>query len=247
VRGLGRLTAMDLRLYLREPIATFFTLAFPPLLVVLFGTIYGNDPTPMFGGRGSMDVSLPAYTALILGTVAFLSIPIKIGSNRETGVLRRYRSAGLPQRVYVLADVITNLVMTVLGMVLLVAVGSLLYHVRFEGNPLLVLAGVLFSAVSMFSIGYVIASVAPNARTAQLIGMVVFYPMMFLSGAGIPMEVMPESVRRISEFLPLTYAVRLLKGLWFGVAWTSLLLETGVLAGTALVCALVATRFFRWE
>ena len=78
MKGLRQLTAMDLRLYLREPIATFFTLAFPPLLVVLFGTIYGNDPTPMFGGRGTMDVSLPAYTALILGTVAFLGIPITV-------------------------------------------------------------------------------------------------------------------------------------------------------------------------
>lgn len=247
MRGLRQLTAMDLRLYFREPIATFFTLAFPPLLVVLFGAIYGNDPTPLFGGRGSMDVSLPAYTALILGTVAFLSIPIKISSNRETGVLRRYRSAGLPQRVYITADVITNLVMTLLGMLLLITVGRLLYHVHIGGNPFLVLVGVLFCAISMFSIGYLIASVAPNARTAQVIGMVVFYPMMFLSGATIPMEIMPELVRRISDFLPLTYAVRLLKGLWFDVPCTSLLLETAVLFGTMAVCALVAARFFRWE
>ncbi|MCJ7795470.1 MAG: ABC transporter permease [Thermoleophilia bacterium] len=247
MRGLRQLTAMDLLLYFREPIATFFTLAFPPLLVVLFGTIYGNDPTPMFGGRGSMDVSLPAYTALILGTVAFLGIPINISSNRETGVLRRYRAAGVPEHVYILADVITNLVMTVLGMLLLIVVGRLLYHAHIEGNPLLVLVGVLFCALSMFSIGYLIASVAPNARTAQVIGMVVFYPMMFLSGAGIPIEVMPESVRRISEFLPLTYAVRLLKGLWFGVPWSDLLLETAVLGGTMVICALLASRFFRWE
>jgi ABC-2 type transport system permease protein len=238
---------MDLRLYFREPIATFFTLAFPPLLVVLFGAIYGNDPTPLFGGRGSMDVSLPAYMALILGTVAFLSIPINVSSNRETGVLRRYRSAGVPRHVYVLADVITNLVMTLLGMLLLIVVGRLLYHVRIEGNPFLVLVGVLFCAISMFSIGYLIASVAPNARTAQVIGMVIFYPMMFLSGATIPIEIMPESIRRISQFLPLTYAVRLLKGLWFDVAWTDLLLETAVLFGTMAVCALLATRFFRWE
>src|SRR5680860_1394852 len=115
VRGLGELTAMDLRLYLREPIAAFFTLAFPPLLLVLFGAIYGNEPATMFEGRGAMDVSLPAYTALILGTVAFLGIPINVSSNRETGVLRRYRAAGVPQHVYVLADVITNLVMTVVG------------------------------------------------------------------------------------------------------------------------------------
>lgn len=247
MRGLARLTMMDIRLYLREPVATFFTLAFPPLLVVLFGTIYGNDPSPMFSGRGSMDVSMPAYTALILGTVALLGIPINISSNRETGVLRRYRAAGVPQQVYILADVITNLAMTVLGMFLLVLVGSLLYHVRFEGNALLVLAGVLFCAVSMFSIGYLIASVAPSARVAQVVGMVVFYPMMFLSGAGIPIEIMPESVRRISDFLPLTYAVRLLKGLWFGASWSGMLLETAVLGGTMVICALLAGRLFRWE
>jgi hypothetical protein len=41
--------------------------------------------------------------------------------------------------------------------------------------------------------------------------------------------------------------VGLLKGLWFGVAWSDLLLETAVLAGTLVVCALLATRFFRWE
>ena len=130
---------------------------------------------------------------------------------------------------------------------MLIVVGRLLYHVRFEGNPLLVLVGVVFCALSMFSIGYLIASVAPNARTAQVIGMVIFYPMMFLSGAGIPIEIMPESVRRISDFLPLTYAVRLLKGLWFGVPWSDLLLETAVLGGTMVICALLATRFFRWE
>ncbi len=247
MRGLARLTMMDIRLYLREPVATFFTLAFPPLLVVLFGTIYGNDPSPLFAGRGSMDVSMPAYTALILGTVALLGIPITISSSRETGVLRRYRAAGVPQRVYILADVITNLAMTVLGMFLLVLVGSLLYHARFEGNALLVLVGVLLCAVSMFSIGYLIASVAPSARVAQVVGMVIFYPMMFLSGAGIPIEIMPESVRRISDFLPLTYAVRLLKGLWFGASWSGMLLETAVLGGTMVICAFLAGRLFRWE
>lgn len=54
MRGFGRLTLVNLKLYVREPIATFFTLVFPPLLVVLFGAMYGNEPTPMFGGYGTM-------------------------------------------------------------------------------------------------------------------------------------------------------------------------------------------------
>ena len=67
MRGLIQLTVLNFKLYLREPIATFFTLAFPPLLVLLFGAMYGNDPSPLYGGYGTMtsrqfannDINLP--------------------------------------------------------------------------------------------------------------------------------------------------------------------------------------------
>lgn len=238
---------MNLKLYLREPIATFFTLAFPPLMVVLFGTMYGNDPTPMLGGYGSMDVSMPAYTAMILSTVAFLGVPIAISSNRESGVLRRFRTTPLRPVTYIIADIITNLVTTLLGMIGLVLFGWLLYRVKFEGNVIAIFFAVVFSGLSMFSIGYLIAGLAPGARSAQVIGMVIFYPMMFLSGSSIPLEVMPEAVRRISNFIPLTYVVRLLRGLWFGESWGDYKIETIILGSILVVCTALASRFFRWE
>jgi ABC-2 type transport system permease protein len=247
MRGFGQLLLVNLKLYVREPIATFFTLAFPPLLVVLFGAMYGNEPTPMFGGYGTMDISMPAYTALILGTVGFLSVPITISSYRETGVLRRFQATPMRSRTYVLADIVANLIMTLLGMIGLVFIGWLLYRVRFEGQALPVIVAVVFSGLAMFSIGYVIASLAPAARTAQVIGMVIFYPMMFLSGASMPLEIMPETIQRIADFLPLTYVVKLLRGLWFGDPWGDHLLETGVLAGVLVVCTALAAWLFRWE
>jgi len=247
MRGFRLLIWANLKLYLREPIATFFTLAFPPLLVVLFGAMYGNTPTPLFGGRGSMDVTMPAYTALILGTVGLMNVPISISNYRETGVLRRFQSTPMRPLTYIVADVLTNLVMTLLGMVGLLLFGWLLYRVHFEGRAGEVLVAVVFSGLAMFSLGYLIASVAPGARAAQIIGMVIFYPMMFLSGASIPLEVMPKTVQRIANFLPLTYAVKLLRGLWFGEAWGKHLLETAVLGGILVVCTIVAARLFRWE
>jgi ABC-2 type transport system permease protein len=71
--------------------------------------------------------------------------------------------------------------------------------------------------------------------------------MIFLSGAAMPLEVLPDTVRTISNFLPLTYVVQLLRGLWVGEAWGSLLLETGVLVGILVVCTATAVRLFRWE
>jgi len=247
MRGFRQLIWADLKLYFREPIATFFTLAFPPLLVVLFGAMYGNTPTPLFGGRGTMDITMPAYTALILGTVGIMSVPMTISQYRETGVLRRFQSTPMRPLTYIVADVLANLAMTLLGMVGLLLVGWLLYRVHFEGRAGEVLVAVVFSGLAMFSLGYLIASLAPGARAAQIIGMVIFYPMMFLSGASIPLEVMPKAVQRIASFLPLTYAVKLLRGLWFGEAWGKHLLETAVLGGILVVCTVLAARLFRWD
>ena len=247
MKSLSKLTWTNIKLYLREPIATFFTLAFPPLMVVLFGAMYGNDPMPMFGGYGSMDVSMPGYTAMILSTVAFLGVPITISGYRETGVLRRFQSTPMRPMTYIVSDIVANLVTTLLGMIGLVVIGWLLYHVRFEGQVISVFLAVVFCGLAMFSSGYLIAGLAPGARSAQVIGMVIFYPMMFLSGASIPLEVMPETIQRISNFLPLTYVVRLLRGLWFGDAWGEYILETVVLGCVLVVCTALAARFFRWE
>ena len=108
MRGLTQLTVMNFKLYLREPIATFFTLAFPPLLVLLFGAMYGNDPSPLYGGYGTMDITMPAYTALILGTIGLLGVPITTSGYREQGVLRRFRATPMRPLTYIVADLLTR-------------------------------------------------------------------------------------------------------------------------------------------
>jgi ABC-2 type transport system permease protein len=247
MKSFAHLAATNLKLYLREPITVFFTLGFPIMLVLIFGAIYGNDPIDLFGGYGSMDVYMPGYTALILGSVGLLTVAINTSSYRESGILRRFRATPLRPVIYIAADVTGNLVMMLIGMVPLLLGGRLIYDVRFEGQPLNILLAVLLGGLAMFSVGYLIASLAPSARAAQVIGMAIFYPMMFLSGAGMPLEILPATIQRISDFLPLTYVVKLLRGLWFGETWGQHLLETAVLLGILGICTAVAARFFRWE
>jgi ABC-2 type transport system permease protein len=176
-----------------------------------------------------------------------MTVAINTSSYRDMGILRRFRATPLRPLTYILADVTTNLVMTLLGMIGVVLVGWLLYRVRFEGQPVSVILAVILSALAMFAIGYVIASLAPTARTAQVISMAIFYPMMFLSGAGMPLEILPPTIRRIADFLPLTYVVKLLRGLWFGETWGDHLLEVAVLGSILVVGTALAARLFRWE
>ena len=68
MKSLLKMTWVEAKLFLREPVGAFFTLAFPLMMLFLFGSIYGNEPTPMFGGRGTIDISVPSYTAMIVAT-----------------------------------------------------------------------------------------------------------------------------------------------------------------------------------
>ena len=88
MRGLWKLFVMQFKLYLREPLAFFFTLAYPTMLLLLFGFIYGNQPDYEFWGRnfGTVDASVPAYAGIIIGTVAMMGIPIDTATSRETGI-----------------------------------------------------------------------------------------------------------------------------------------------------------------
>ena len=247
MRGLRKLTWVQMKLYLREPIATFFTILYAPLMLLLFGAIYGNDPSSELGGLGFIDITVPAYIGLIIVSVGLMSVPIGLAANREAGVLRRFRATPLRPIAYIIASVAGYFVMALAGVLLLILTGKVAYNVRFEGNILSILTGFTLGTLSFFALGYLIAGLAPTARIAQTVGMVLAFPMMFLSGATIPLEVLPQSVRNVSRFIPLTHVVSLLQGLWFGDSWGTHLTEVAVLAAVLVVGTAVAARLFRWE
>ena len=197
MKSLIKMTWMELKLFMREPVGAFFTLIFPLMMLFLFGSIYGNEPSPYFEGRGSVDISIPAYTAMIIATSGLMSITITLAAYREKGVLRRLRTTPVSPVCILAAQVIVVFTMTLLGMILLIVAGKLVYHVKFEGNALSVLGGFVLSRLSFMALGFILASVMPNARTAQIVGMVCLYPMLFLSGAGFPRELLPDTILKI--------------------------------------------------
>lgn len=247
MKSFMNMTWMEAKLFLREPVGTFFTLVFPLMILALFGAIFGNKPVPEFNGLGAIDISIPIYTSMIIGTTGLMSTSITMSLYREKGVLRRLRTTPVSPLVVLAAQVTVILAMTFLGMLLLVAAGKLIYHVRFTGNALSVLAGFMLASLSFFGIGFIIAGTMPTARAAQIVGMVLLYPMVYLSGASIPREMLPETIRKVSTFLPLTYVVNLLRGLWFGDAWSAHITDVVVLVVMLVAGVLISVKLFRWE
>ena len=174
-----------------------------------------------------------------------MTIPVATASDREQKLLRRYQVTPMRPIVYFTADVSVYFGVALVGVALLILAAKLVFGLRFGGDWAAVLAGFTLSLLAFISLGYIIASLAPTSKLAQIAGMAAFFPMMFLSGMAIPMMIMPPGVQEFANWLPLTHVVYLLQDIWLEDAWNSLsgLILLGVLAiGTA-----VSTATFRWE
>lgn len=247
LRAFGRLTFVQFKLFLREPVALFFNIFFPVFVLVLFGIIWGNAPgSSMFSAEyGYIDAQVPALAAMVIGIVALMTIPVVTATAREQKLLRRYQATPLPSLVYIAADVTLYLAIALLGMVTLVIVAKLGFGLRFAGNWLAVTGAFLFAASGFIAAGYIIASLAPTSRMAQVAGQILYLPMMFLSGAAMPLAMMPADVQQVANWLPLTHVVHLLQGLWFGAGWDAPALW--VLSALLGLGVLISARVFRWE
>lgn len=246
-QALRKLVIVQTKLYLREPLGVFFSLLFAPLLLIMMGIIFGNDPVPMFNGRGYLDVNVPSYAAIVIGMIGLLSVPIETSTRRESGVLRRFRATPLQPLTYIVGDVMVYFAISMLGIFLLFLLGITVYQVQFDGRFLPLMAGIFLSVAAFLALGYVIASLAPNPRIALLVGNVLIITMIFLSGNTLPLEIMPEIGRKISLFNPMTHVVTLLRGLWFGDSFSKHLFEMVFLGGVLVVGTTIAARMFRWE
>jgi ABC-2 type transport system permease protein len=247
MRAFMKLAVVQTKLYLREPVGVFFTLFFGPLMLIMMGFIFGNEPQALYNGLSQLDVSVPGYIALVVGITGLIAVPIGVASRRELGVLRRFYATPLKPLTYFLTDILGPCLVTLLGAIILVAIGLLVYKVRFIGNWLSFLAGICFCILPFFALGYGLGGLFKNARIASVVGNVVIIPMTILSGVTVPLEAMPPSMLEISRFIPLTHAVTLLRGLWFGDAWGQHLLEVAVLGGMLVISMLVIALTFKWE
>ncbi len=248
MKGFWKLTWVQFKLYMREPIAFFFALLFPVLLLLLFGAAFGDMPAgPTYQGQRFIDYYAPALLALIAGTVGLMSVPVKTASEREYKVLKRFRVAPISPLVYLGADVLMNLLVNLAGAAFTILVGWLVFDLQMPRNPVGVILATFVTALAFAALGYLIAGLAPTARIAQVVGMVIFFPMMFVSGVSLPVELLPDWLRAVSKALPMTHAVNLLQGLWAGAGAADFATAWLVLVGLTLLAGGFGARLFRWE
>ena len=247
VRSVRALTLVESKLYLRQPAAVFFGIAFPVLLLLLFGYLFGDLPLSASSEYRVVDFYLPALIGAFIGQAGLIGLPIFLASYRELGILKRYQASPVSLETYLFAHTTVQFFALLASALLMMAVGAVIFGSHFPNNVGLVLLAALISIASFFAVGFALSGLLPTPQTAQAVGNFLFLTMFFLSGAAIPREVFPDWLATASTFLPMTHAVTSLSGLWLGEPLSDHLLSLGILVGMGVVATLVARRVFKWQ
>ncbi|GII52247.1 transport permease protein [Planotetraspora thailandica] len=246
--GLGRLAAVETRLFLREPLAVFFAIGLPAALLLILGSAIPGfrDPVPELGGLRVVDAQLPGMMVLLsVGTLALSTLPTALVVYRERGVLRRMSTTPVRPAALLAVQLAINAAVAVTATALTLALGHLVLDVPFPRAFLWFTVVVVLGAVAMFAIGLLLAAVSPNSRVVQGVGAAALFPLLFFAGMWLPRELMPDPLRRFSDFTPTGAFGQGLVDTLGGHAPSAL--HLGVMAGWALVAAAFAVRSFRWQ
>lgn len=247
LRGLWKLTWLELKIFVREPLGFIGTVVIPVVVFVVIGRLLGRRAVASPSGVEFLTVVLPVLAAIMIALSAVLSLVTIVSIYRESGILKRLRATPLRPHTILTAHVLVKLLLTILTLLLLTVAGKRYYPVGLAFPAAAFTVALLFASVSILSIGFVIASLVPTARFAQPIATVILYPMLGVCGLFVPIDSLPPALQALSRVVPLTYAVSLLKGIWNGDAWSAHLGDVAALVVVFVVCTALSAKVFRWE
>jgi ABC-2 type transport system permease protein len=242
-------TRFALRGFLRHSSAFVFTVVFPVILLLLFNAIFKG--TTKFNGLNAAEATY--YTASIVSyeimLVSFGSLLVRVTTAREQGLLKRFRGTPMPSWVYLFSEIGRTVVVVCSTVALLVAVGTLFYHVQLSGHLLIGLVVYLVLGVTCFSaLALALASFCATADSASAIGPLSATILAFLSGVFIPTSIMPTWLIDLGKVFPLEHMARGLQMAFLVPGSTGLTgVNLGVLVAWGVLGLVVAVPTFRWE
>lgn len=247
---LRKLTWIEFKLFVRDPLSMVFTLILPFFFLIVLNGVFGNEPEvdpeeDVWLGVGPADYYVPAYIGLVMAAIGVLSLPVRLATYRELGVLRRFRASSMPLWAVLTGQVLITFAVAAVGGVSITLASAAIYGTGFPGSIPLVVLGFVLSALCFAALGVFLGSVLPTSRSAQGAGLMIFFVMFLLGGVGPPRDALSAGMRTVGDALPLTYVVRVLQDAWLKSSWdvTASVVVLGILVGASLL----SFRLFRWE
>jgi ABC-type multidrug transport system permease subunit len=237
------LTRMRIRLTLRNKMFLFFSVIMPFGFFFLYAGVFA---------RG-----IPLAVKFLLGPVialtvmgSFWGLSAALVMFREQGILRRFHVTPVTPSDMLASSVVANFVLTLPTVFVEFFFARSIFHVTHFGDLISTFLLITVGTVSFASMGLVVASVTNTMQETQVINQLIWLPLIFLSGATVPLASLPLVVKRVGLFLPATYLVTGLQSAiyWAYAPWNpDVLLALCSLAFWALLTFFLSAQLFRWE
>jgi ABC-2 type transport system permease protein len=236
------------RLYWRSRELAFFTFLFPLVIFVLLASVYGHD-------RIKKEHNVPAKEYLLAGilgyglvSTAFAGLAIVLVLRRESGVLKRLRGTPLPPATYLGSVITSTVIVYSIESVVLIALARVLYGVPLPHEWFSVVLAVLFGTLAFAAMGIALTGAIRSGDGASAVVNAVYLPVSFLAGAFWSAQSFPHFLEVISEILPLTHFIRLMRNIVIlnQPIWDNWQ-QVAVVAAWGLLGLVLCIRTFRWE
>ena len=244
----GHQLRYDQKAFWRNPASVFFTVMFPVILLLIFATIFGDQTVEVRGGEIDTDAYyVPAIISLSIISATMQSLAMSLVIAREDGRLKRSRGTPMPAWVFIAGRIGNSIVTALLMLVLLAAIGGLLYGVAVPWDRIPALLVVLvIGAASFCCLGIALTAAIPSQDAAAPIVNALLLPLYFLSGVFIPDDQLPSGVIGFADVFPIRHFFEAFFDAYVPggatIAWGHLL----IVAIWGIGGLLLAARYFRW-
>lgn len=237
----------ELKLSIRGMDMIIFSILLPIVMVILLGILYGNKPAFEGSDYTFLEQSFGAISTIAICAGGVMGLPLVISDYRQKKILKRFQVTPTSPALLLIVQLSIYAIYSFISLISTYIICILFFDVHLTGSLFLFLLSYLLVMLSMFSIGMLVGGVSSNMKTASVLSCILYFPMLIFSGATLPYEIMPATLQKIVNILPLTQGIKLLKATSLGLSMNHVLFSIIIMMVVAIFCGSIAIRFFQWE
>lgn len=237
----------ELKLSIRDMNMVIFAIIMPTIILSILGIIYYGKSAFDGSYYSFIDQSFGALCSISICAGSVMGLPIMISDYREKKILKRFKITPVSPIMILMVQLLIYSIYAFSSMILLWLEARICFGFKMYGSWWSFIIGWFLVLLSMLSIGTLVGGIAKNSKQASVIACILYFPMLIFSGATLPYEIMPKTLQTISNVMPLTQGIKILKNISLGQPVNNMYFSMIVMAGVAVIFIGCSIRFFKWE
>jgi ABC-2 type transport system permease protein len=195
-----------------------------------------------------IDFLLPGLIALSVMQMSVFSVAFVFVMYKEKGILKRLLATPMKPGVFVVSNVITRLIVTLVQTSIFIILGVTAFHAHVIGSYWLLALIALFGSIMFLGLGFTISGLASTVESVPALANLIVFPMLFLGGTFFAVDSFPNWLQHIAKYLPLTFFSDAMRQVMTkGATFSQISHDLYWMAGWAVVMVILANFAFSFE